>query len=84
MIRKLPLSIALAALVGFAAPALAAESHAAAHDPQVAASTAKPGKKHTSATTKSTSVKGRHAKVSKKAKAEKHTAAQPTSAAPAR
>jgi hypothetical protein len=72
MTRKIPLTLALAALVGFAAPALAAETHAAKHDPQVAATTAKPTK-HAAA--KSTPVKGRQAK-SSKAKAANKPATQ--------
>ncbi len=79
MTRKIPLTLALAALVGFAAPALAAEGHAARHDPQVAASTTKkatPAK----AEQKAKSVKGRHhAKASKAA--AKAPAAQPATPA---
>jgi hypothetical protein len=42
MTKKLPMLLTLAALAGLAAPAFAAESHAAKHDPQVATTTAKP------------------------------------------
>jgi hypothetical protein len=83
MTRKIPLTIALAALVGFAAPAFAAETtHAAKHDPQAATSTVKPSKH---ASTKSSSVQGRKAKATKKAAAKKSTAATPaTTPAPAK
>jgi hypothetical protein len=57
MTRKIPLTLALAALVGFAAPTLAAEPHAAKHDPQVATSTAKP---KAAPSKEKKSVKGRH------------------------
>jgi hypothetical protein len=42
MTTKLTLTLTLAALAGFAAPALASEHHAAKHDPQVATTAAKP------------------------------------------
>ncbi len=81
MTRKIPLTLALAALVGFAAPAFAAGTHAAAHDPQVAASTTKSHKKASSASTKHHAAKGRHAKASKasKARTATHAEAQPAS-----
>jgi hypothetical protein len=72
MSRTFPLSVALAALVGFAAPTLAAETHAAKHDPQVATTTAKP-KAAPAKESKAAPAKGRHAK----AKTAKKTAAQP-------
>ncbi len=75
MTKKIPMTLALAALMGFAAPAFAAETHAPKHDPQVATTTAKPkaGAKETKA-----APKGRHAK-STKAK----TAAKPSAQTPA-
>jgi hypothetical protein len=83
MTRKIPLTLALAALVGFAAPTLAAETHAAKHDPQVATSTAKPKAAPSKETKKETkSVKGRHhAKASKAKTTVKTPAAQPTTPA---
>jgi hypothetical protein len=77
MTTKLPLTLALAALVGLAAPALAAE-HAAKHDPQAAGTTAKPkaAPPAPAKDAKAAPVKGRHAK-STKARAPKPTAATP-------
>ncbi len=76
MTRKIPLTVALAALIGFAAPTLAAEPHAAKHDPQVATTTAKP-KAAPSKETKAKSVKGRHHAKASKAKATTPAATQP-------
>jgi hypothetical protein len=70
MTKKIPLTLALAALVGFAAPALAAEQAAAKHDPQTVTSTAKP----TKAAPAKKANQGRHAK----AKSSKKTAASTT------
>ena len=85
MTTKIPLTLTLAALIGFAAPALAAETHAAKHDPQAATTTAKP-KAHEKAPgakeTKASPVKGRHAK-STKAKSSAKTTAQKPAAQPA-
>ncbi len=77
MTRKIPLTLALAALVGFAAPTLAAETHAVKHDPQVATSTAKP---KAAPAKEAKSVKGRHHAKASKAKAAKTTAAPVTPA----
>jgi len=86
MTSKIPLTLALAALVGFAAPALATEHAAAKHDPQVATTTAKPKTAEKAAPakeTKTTAVKGRHgkAKSAKKTTASHATAATATSPA---
>jgi len=87
MTSKIPLTLTLAALVGFAAPALAAEQHAAPkHDPQVATTTAKPKAAEKAAPakeTKTTAVKGRHgkAKSAKKTTASTHATATTTPAA---
>jgi hypothetical protein len=83
MNAKIPLTLTLAALVGFAAPALAAEHAAAKHDPQVATTTAKPKTQEKAAPAKETkAVKGRHAKAkSSKTAAATHKAPATTPAA---
>ena len=86
MTSKIPLTLALAALVGFAAPALATEHAAAKHDPQVATTTAKPKTAEKAAPakeTKTTAVKGRHgkAKSAKKTTASTHATAATSPAA---
>ena len=81
MTKKLPMLLTLAALVGFAAPTLAAESHGAKHDPQAVTSTAKP-KAAPAKESKSAPAKGRHAKASK-SKAAAKTPAPQTVAPPA-
>lgn len=86
MTRKIPLTVALAALVAFAAPTLAAE-HGAKHDPQVATTAAK-AKGHDKAApatkeTKAAPVKGRKAKAKKTKDAAKTTATPPAQTAPA-
>ncbi len=79
MTTKIPLTLTLAALIGFAAPALAAEPHAAKHDPQAATTTAKPKaqEKAGAKDAKATPVKGRHAKHAKAKTAAPTTAAKP-------
>ena len=86
MTSKIPLTLALAALVGFAAPAFATEHAAAKHDPQVATTTAKPKTAEKAAPakeTKTTAVKGRHgkAKSAKKTTASTHATAASSPAA---
>jgi hypothetical protein len=75
MTTRIPMSLTLAALLGFASPALAA-AHTAKQDPQVATTTAK-GHTHKSSAAKTTStqVKGRHATASKANKTATKTAA---------
>jgi hypothetical protein len=75
MTTKIPLTLTLAALIGFAAPAFAAETHAAKHDPQVATTTAKPKAAPGAKETKASPAKGRHAK-STQAKGTAKTTAQ--------
>lgn len=75
MTRKIPLTLALAALVGFAAPAFAAD-HAAMHDPQAATSTAKP-KAAPAKHAKAKAAQGRHAKATKSKKTVEKKAATP-------
>jgi len=86
MTSKIPLTLTLAALVGFAAPAFATEHAAAKHDPQVATTTAKPKTAEKAAPakeTKTTAVKGRHgkAKSAKKTTASTHATAATSPAA---
>jgi hypothetical protein len=86
MTSKIPLTLTLAALVGFAAPAFATEHAAAKHDPQVATTTAKPKTAEKAAPakeTKTTAVKGRHAKAksAKKTTASTHATAATSPAA---
>ena len=72
-------------LLGFASPALAAESPAAKHDPQVASTTTKGHSHKAPATADKAPVKGRTAKASKSkkgsAKAASTKAATPAPAA---
>ena len=86
MTTKIPLTLTLAALIGFAAPTFAAETHAAKHDPQTATTTAKP-KAHEKAPgakeTKASPVKGRHAKSAKAKRTAAKSSAQPAVAQPA-
>ncbi len=85
MKTRIPLTLTLAALVGFAAPALAAEHGGMKHDPQVATTTAKPKAHEKAATekaapakeTKASPAKGRHAKAAKAKHAAKTTAPAP-------
>jgi hypothetical protein len=75
MTNRIPMLLTVAALVGFAAPALAAETHAAKHDPQVATTTAKP-KAAPAKETKAAPAKGRHASSSKAKRSAKAPTAQ--------
>ncbi|HEX9243504.1 MAG TPA: hypothetical protein VF875_13765 [Anaeromyxobacter sp.] len=71
-----------AALLGLAGPALAAESHAAKHDPQTATTTTKGHTSKAPATQEKAPVKGRHAKASKSKKgAAKTVQSKPASPA---
>jgi hypothetical protein len=75
MTKKIPMLLTLAALVGFAAPALAAEPAAAKHDPLVATTTAKP-KAAPAKESKAAPAKGRHVKSTKAKSSAKAPAAQ--------
>jgi hypothetical protein len=78
MTTRIPMMLTLAALLGFAGPALAAESHAAKHDPQTVASTTKGHKAAPAAKQEKAPVKGRHAKASKSKKGAAKTPAAST------
>jgi hypothetical protein len=82
MTARIPMMITVAALLGLAGPALAAEPHAAKHDPQAATTTTKGQPSKGPATHEKAPVKGHHSKVQKSTQgAAKTSEAKP--AAPA-
>ena len=85
MTARIPMMLTLAALIGFASPALAAETHAAKHDPQAATTTAKGHGQKAPAAKEKAAVKGRTAKASKskKGSAKATSAKTAPAAAPA-